>query len=91
MSDCSCSSFVNKWGFGNCSKLNLEKHRFHGKRVCYVDPPSNCPDLRGSITNKDKKLSAEACINEEERKVRSRLGISNSLAGTLNQVSTLGL
>lgn len=84
MVNCICTQHVNKYGFGNCTALNLNKHTFHRKKVCYVDPPSKCPDLKRSFTNKDKRLSAKACEYEQERKVRVRLGIVNSLAGMLS-------
>ena len=83
LADCSCTNYVNKYGFGNCTILDLKPHKFHGKKVCYVDPPSNCPDLRGSVTNKGKKLSAIACTFKEEGEVKKPSKTSTSLSGEI--------
>ena len=81
MANCICTQYINKHGFGNCAKLDLKNHIFNGKKICYVDLPSKCPDLRRSFTNKGKKLSSKACEYDQERSLRERLGISNSLTG----------
>ena len=83
LADCSCTNYINKYGFGNCTVLDLKPHKFHGKKVCYVDPPSNCPDLRGSVTNKGKQLSAIACTFEEEGEVKEPSKTSTSLSGEI--------
>lgn len=55
---CSCSDFVNKNGFGRCSK---EDSDFGGLLSCYVNLPTTCTDLVGSGSNPGKYLSANAC------------------------------
>ena len=83
LADCSCTNYINKYGFGNCTVLDLKPHKFHGKKVCYVDPPSNCPDLRGSVTNKGKQLSAMACKVNEEREVKDPSKVPTYLSGEI--------
>jgi len=55
--NCSCSSFVNPNGFGNCSTLA------DGTRGCYVNNPmaSTCRDLEASQTNPGWYWSYRAC------------------------------
>ena len=56
---CSCSNFVNKYGYGRCLK---NSRRFGYKPTCYVNLPSDCKDLNDSTTDPDKKSSAQACL-----------------------------
>ena len=57
--DCSCSTFVNRNGYGNCRNISSS----FGVR-CYVNQPSSCLDLKGSLTDPEKQLSAQACIGK---------------------------
>ena len=57
--DCSCSSFVNKNGFGKC----LKDYKHKGP-ICYVNEPSNCKDLFGSTDSNEHQYSWTACENE---------------------------
>ena len=56
--DCTCSSFINENGYGNCKKLWKEK------QVCFVNTPSNCADRFNSTAYPEKQLSEEACLGE---------------------------
>ena len=60
---CECTNYVSNSGFGNCEK------DFGGKGpICYVTQPSNCKDVRGSVSERDKgkQFSWEACQNRGE-------------------------
>ena len=81
MKNCTCNEYVNRYGFGNCSKLNIKRHKFYGKNICYVNLPSQCPDLNKSVTDIDKSISVMACTYDDERKTREHLGIPNTLKG----------
>ena len=81
MNNCICNQYVNRFGFGNCTNLSLKRHKFYGQNICYVNLPSQCPDLSRSVTDNDKSTSVLACTYEDERKTREHLGIPNSLKG----------
>ena len=56
VSDCSCTNYVTKTGYGNCIK------DFMGKGpICYVNEPSNCTDRKISTENGIMQYSWEAC------------------------------
>ena len=56
---CTCTSFVNKNGYGNCMK------EFNGKGpLCYVKEPSTCTDLEGSTIADGRNYSWNACSNQ---------------------------
>ena len=55
---CSCTSYISNSGYGNCEK------EFGSKgTICYVTQPSNCKDVRSSVSERDKgkQFSWEAC------------------------------
>merc|ERR1719203_1462767 len=56
--DCSCSNFINRYGFGRCRKSDSD---FGGRKSCYVNLPTTCTDLVKSSSNRGKFLSANAC------------------------------
>ena len=58
--DCSCHDYINANGYGQCKKGSSYEH-VKGKKVCYVNQPSNCTDLTYSSTDPGKKFSAQAC------------------------------
>ena len=61
--DCSCSSFVSNYGYGNCQKSYQEKGP-----ICYVNEPSTCNDLeiaKSSTNAVGKKYSLEACSKNQ--------------------------
>ena len=46
---CECTPLVNKKGFGNCRKGDMDI------RICYVVKPSTCPDLIDSVYYDDEQ------------------------------------
>ena len=52
---CKCNEFVDANGYGNCLK------EINGTKVCYINQPSSCNDLKYSNSIPEKKISAEAC------------------------------
>ena len=52
---CSCKTFVDGNGFGNCGEA------YNGKTLCYVNTPSSCGDL---VESDGKLWSFEACAGE---------------------------
>jgi len=55
-SDCSCSDYLTKEGYGQCLRGS---GKLGGELFCYVNEPSNCGDLVKS--GNGKLYSAEAC------------------------------
>merc|ERR1719469_864885 len=60
-SGCTCTDFINPYGFGKCQKADSD---FEGSVSCYVHLPSPCKDLVRSGSHPKKFLSSEACGNE---------------------------
>ena len=58
--DCTCTNFINKYGYGNCAKRD---GKFSEKYTCYVYQPSKCRDLVRSETDPEKQVSAKACLH----------------------------
>jgi len=59
--ECSCSSFINGAGYGQCRKADAD---FEGSPSCYVNMPTSCTDIIRSGTNPGKFLSAQPCQNK---------------------------
>ena len=60
--DCSCTDYVDGYGFGNCQKIQGEGRPGQDGPGCYVNEPSNCPDNAWFQTT-GKNYSWEACRN----------------------------
>ena len=62
LASCTCTDFVNSGGGGNCQEGQLSPASKHNGQVfCYVQQPSNCPDLAESTFGGGTQYSAEAC------------------------------
>ena len=59
--DCSCNTFVDENGFGNCEKVKVEGDK-RGP-ICYVNKPSTCKDL---VNANGMDYSWEACNVENK-------------------------
>ena len=77
--DCSCTDFINRSGTGYCKKKYVCTYpsrpscvkQFHNKKVCYVNQPSNCPDIFDSPAYKKsgRKVSHQACESMKGLKI----------------------
>lgn len=79
--DCSCHEYINANGYGQCKKGSSYEH-VKGKKVCYVNQPSNCTDLTYSSTDPGKKFSAQACeleVKEEGNRLQTLISMIHSL------------
>merc|ERR1711962_1671732 len=57
---CTCKDLINRHGQGNCQ--GNPSNVFRGKKICYVNQPTTCPDAKGSRgSNPGEKFSARAC------------------------------
>ena len=51
---------INRHGQGNCQ--GNPSNVFRGKKICYVNQPTTCPDAKESRgSNPGEKFSARAC------------------------------
>ena len=55
---CSCSPNMDNNGYGRCRRKDSN---MGNRYTCYVNQPSNCPDLVDSTTYTGQQFSAEAC------------------------------
>ena len=56
---CTCKDLIDNDGQGNCQ--GNTSYTF-GKKICYVNQPTTCPDARENTwTKPGEKLSAKAC------------------------------
>ena len=63
-SSCTCKNLKNRHNVGNCE--GKRPMQFNTTTACYVNLPSNCSDLKESMTCPGEMLSTEAC-NFNER------------------------
>ena len=57
--DCSCSDYKSSSGFGNCEKDVVLNNV--ARKICYVNLPTTCSDVRESETEPGKKFAWEPC------------------------------
>ena len=65
-SGCNCSSFTTE----SCDKKGCKTYGncIGRKPICYVNEPSNCPDLKDSSKHPGKRYSSKACRNIKFRR-----------------------
>ena len=63
LDDCSCSDFVTKDGYGNCTKTT--KNEPEKGPFCYVNIPTTCSDVIVEDSQAPTGYSWEACNNKK--------------------------
>ena len=63
LDDCSCSDFVTKDGYGNCTKTT--KNEPEKGPFCYVNIPTTCSDVIDADSQAPTGYSWEACNNKK--------------------------
>ena len=76
---CECTPLVNKKGFGNCRKGDMDI------RICYVVKPSTCPDLIDSVYYDDEQYSEEACRMRDIHEINNKQETTNRIVSKLDE------
>ena len=63
LGNCSCSEFVTKDGYGNCTKTT--KNEPEKGPFCYVNNPTTCSDVIDEDSQAPTGYSWEACNNNK--------------------------
>lgn len=68
--DCSCSDFVNN-EHGKC------KTKSNNQLFCYVNQPSDCPDLQDSAVGNGIQFSVDACRAYQGKRYKYQKSVGN--------------
>ena len=75
-SSCTCKNLKNRHNVGNCE--GKRPMQFNTTTACYVNLPSNCSDLKESMTCPGEMLSTEAC-NFNELGLTTAMSVTQSI------------
>ena len=85
---CNCNAFVDEEGYGACNKRDPQLGRLFS---CYVNKTSGCKDIVATKANEDLTISAIACEDENEGKVRLKWHQYITCSLNINSIRNINL